>query len=139
MALLVYAAISDLRTMHVHDWVTVALVVVAVGSKLAGWHPVTWPRMLLGGAVPLVFFAIMLWWDRESFGMADVQLLAAIGLLVGFPGVVLVAIATIIAGGIMGAFFLARRRRPFPYVPAIAAGLLVFALVFEYQRFQSLR
>lgn len=139
VGLLIYASVSDLRTREVPDWVSVALVVLAIGAKLLGWHPVSWLNILLGAGIPFAIFAALLWRNPEIFGGADVKLVTGIGAVVGFPAIAFVGIVMILAGGLMGAVLLARRQREFPYVPAIAAGLFVFAVFFEYQRFQSLR
>lgn len=79
--------------------------------------------LLVGGVLLLPF----VW--RGGFGGADALLLATIGAWQGWQFVLWTAWWMALAGGVLALVAAWRGRRVFPYVPAIAAGAALAALV----------
>lgn len=96
LALLVYAAVEDIRTRRIRNWLTLALAGsglmasffagAAVGPSQAGLG------LLVGFAIPFVLFLL------GALGGGDVKLLAGIGAWIGAPGVFKVFIVAAIVG-----------------------------------------
>lgn len=77
-------------------------------------------------AVPVfALFTIWLLWEMGAMGGADAKLLMVITMVIGSPWV-LALIA--MAGGVQGLFGLLTRKRSVPYVVAIFAGTLLYAI-----------
>lgn len=143
-ALMVHAAVVDIRTREVHDWITVALGIIGLGSWLLGWHPSSFLYLILGAAVPAVIGRLIIWQNPEVLAAGDWMLLAGLGAVVGFPSIMFLFVVTIFAGGAMGLVFMALRhlRRSdgyFPYVPAITTATFVFAAIQSWVALQSSR
>jgi prepilin peptidase CpaA len=99
-ALLALACISDVRTRRIPNALTFSAVVAAVvfhlltgGSSAAGWS--------LAGCVlgALLFFPMF---ALRGMGAGDVKLLAAVGAWLGPGQVAMAALATSVAGGVIG-------------------------------------
>lgn len=150
--LLLYAALHDIATRTVPNWVSVFLLVL--GFAL---------RLLQGGLLPallaclMVFVAAAMCWRRGWMGGADVKLVAATALVVppfAVPGlicaislaggvliVVYIGLRAVVGkpspvrpAGLLARMWRAERRRicrleTFPYASAIAAGALFIIFV----------
>lgn len=150
-AVLAVAVWHDARSMRIPNGAVLAA--LAAGLVLAllphglGWaSAVLGVTVALGGLLPLYALRVM--------GAGDVKLLAALGAFTGFPGILHLALYTMLAGGLLAIFwslFLRRgaagRPSPagvgcaaqpriasqrMPYAIAIAIGMAAFA-------FQALR
>ncbi len=118
---LLLAAAYDQRSREIPNWISLVLLIVALGAKLAGWHPVSWTGILVGlGAAFAVSFALF---ALGGLGGGDVKLLTALGAALGGSAFVPFAVATTL----VGVFFAwrAKRRgdREIAYAPAMLAGL----------------
>lgn len=124
-ALAVLAAVLDLKTRTVPDWIPAVVLVWGLIGSILGVLPITFVQALLGLAVAAVLtmplFAI------RAFGGGDVKLACACAACLGPVDTVLMLIATALAGGLLGLVALARKRATLAYVPAIAAGAVVVA------------
>ncbi|MBI4307663.1 MAG: prepilin peptidase [Chloroflexi bacterium] len=99
----------------------------APGALLASWG-----GALLGGAVGFgVLLAIYLA-SRGGMGAGDVKLAGLIGLMTGFPGVLVSLFVGFVAGGLVGATLLLLglrgRKDAIPYGPYLAVGAAVSLL-----------
>ena len=96
---------------------------------------------LLGGAVGFVLMLLPYLLTRgRGMGYGDVKLAAFIGLMSGFPLVVVALLVGIIAGGLVAVFLLLSRmvksrKAAIPYGPFLAAGAMV-ALIWGDKIFQ---
>ena len=98
--LLTLACISDLRTRRIPNVLTFSSAAGALLFHLftGGWPAAAWSLggYLLGAALFFPMFAL------RGMGAGDVKLLAAVGAWLGPGQVALVALATSIAGGVLG-------------------------------------
>jgi leader peptidase (prepilin peptidase)/N-methyltransferase len=90
-----------------------------------------WSFALLGGGIAFAFFLLAYWlggrlFGRGALGQGDVKLAAFVGLISGFPQVLVALIVALFAGGAIGVLLLLARRATFrsaiPYGPFIAVG-----------------
>ena len=82
-----------------------------------------------GGAAGLVIMLIVFLLARGGMGMGDVKMAALIGLITGFPNVLVALFLSIMAGGFVAAGLLIlghkTRRQPIPFGPFLAIGTMV--------------
>lgn len=134
--LLLYAAISDLRSRSVDNWVSIAMAAAApVWWLAAGWsaHAMAWQV----GFAAIVFAVLFGAWMLKVLGGADVKLIAALALWLPAGERLSIFFAIAVAGAVVavtaGVWALTLRRRgpkpiEVPYALAIAAGGAVFLL-----------
>jgi prepilin peptidase CpaA len=120
------AAICDLRTREIPDWIPLAIVGWAALATSIGLHEVTWSGLaagiVLAAAVALPLFYI------GAFGGGDAKLLLAVGAAVGPRALLSVLAWMAVAGGALALVAMARKKREFAYGPAIAFGVVVETL-----------
>ena len=132
---LVTAAITDLRSRHIANWLTGA---VAIGAPLFWWASglSLWPGVALQFGVALAAFAILAGlFAIRAMGGGDVKLLTALALWIEPLLFLQLVFVMAILGGLLtlafGAWHIMRRRKDrlaIPYGVAIsAAGLWVLA------------
>jgi leader peptidase (prepilin peptidase) / N-methyltransferase len=84
---------------------------------------------LLGGVLGLAVMALPFIVYRRGMGMGDVKLGALIGLMTGYPSVLVALLLAMVSGGLVAAVLLvsgARKRTdPIPFGPFLAAGGMV--------------
>jgi prepilin peptidase CpaA len=94
------AAWTDLRSRRIYNWLTypTCLLGLLLVGLLGGWPAL--PGALVGGLTGLLVFGVMggLGW----MGMGDVKLMAAGGVLLGFPMVLRALGYVALAGGLLG-------------------------------------
>lgn len=122
LVLVIAAAIMDLRTREISDWIPASLFLLAIVAKAFDWTESTWIDLLLGCL--LGFVAPCLLYSVGAMGGGDVKVLAAVGALLGPWGMMHAFVWIGLAGGLLAIVSLVRRQREYAYVPAIAAGLL---------------
>ncbi len=153
---LIYASIFivifviDLEHKHILDVVTFpAMALALVFSFFWGGFEEFWPEIgpgitlsaLLGGALGFAFMLLPYVITRGAgMGYGDVKLAALIGLVCGFPLVVVALFVGIIAGGLVAVFLLLSRlvesrKAAIPYGPFLVVGAMV-ALVWGDNIFQ---
>lgn len=106
----------------------------AAGLLLALLHPqLSFVNAVVGGLVGFGIFLLLYLVRPGGLGAGDVKLAGLIGILVGFPGVLVAILVAIILGGVAAAFLLLSRRvgpkGTMAYAPYLSIGAL-FALVY---------
>ncbi|WP_422035449.1 prepilin peptidase [Reyranella sp.] len=140
--LLLAAAWHDLRTLHISNRLSIAIMALfcvwALAGLSAGVYSVTDLALAVGCAVGLFLLGAAAF-AGGLLGGGDVKLLAGVGLFAGPALVVDLLLVTAVVGGVLGAAVLAgvplgpvggqgeatlreRLRGRLPYGPAIAAG-----------------
>lgn len=105
--LLCAAAIIDIRTYRLPNWLTVGGTLLGIAwSLLPGGTDLT--HSLLGAVTGLV--ALIPFYALRIMGAGDVKLMAAVGAFLGVPELFPAMIFTFIAGGLMAVGFAAWRR-----------------------------
>jgi prepilin peptidase CpaA len=150
VALLIGAGAQDLRTMHIANGFSLAIVglfVVWAGGAVAAGQMAPLTLALTVGCAFIVFIVGAAAFAAGALGGGDVKLLAAVSLFAGPARLVDLLAVTAIAGGLLGLAVLAgapigqpavgpstaggplraRLRGGLPYGPAIAAGGLWIA------------
>jgi len=126
-----------------------AMILAFAFSFFWGGFEELWPRIgpgfvlsaLLGGAAGFVLMLLPYLLTRgRGMGYGDVKLAAFIGLMSGFPLVLVALLVGIIAGGLVAVFLLVSRmvksrKAAIPYGPFLAAGAMV-ALIWGDKIFQ---
>ena len=124
LILLLLATWWDLRTREIPNWISIALLVVALSAALLGIANVKLWMVLSGGVLGLVIgFALFRF---AKFGGGDAKLIAALGTLLGPVGLLFMLFWMALAGGVLALISLVRRQGDYAYVPAIAAGYIAY-------------
>lgn len=88
--------------------------------------------VLIGGAVGLVIMLIIALASRGGIGFGDVKMAALVGLLTGFPLVLISLLLSVIAGGLVAAMLLLlklkRRKQAIPFGPFLSLMTMVILL-----------
>lgn len=96
LLLLVWAAVEDLRTRKIRNWLTLSMAVTGIVSSFLPSAVITPSQaglgLLVGFSIPFVLFVL------GALGGGDVKLLAGIGAWIGAPGVFKVFIVAAIVG-----------------------------------------
>ena len=122
LLLLLIATVCDFRTREIPDWISVAIALLAIVASSAGWLGIGFPLIIAGGALGfLVGYSLFRF---AQLGGGDAKLIAALGLLVGPVGLLIVLFGMAIAGGILSLIAIWRKEQDYAYVPAIAAGFI---------------
>ena len=120
--LLAIATRSDLRTREIPDSISLAIGLVAIASSLVGALGLSLTWVLAGGVAGLAIGYSLFHFAR--LGGGDAKLIAALGLLVGPIGLLIVLFGMAIAGGVLSLVAMIRGQRDYAYVPAITAGFV---------------
>jgi len=87
---------------------------------------------LAGGGLGLVAMALPFIISRRGMGLGDVKLGALVGLMTGFPLVIVAILLSWISGGLVGAILLAfkikKRKDPIPFATFLATSAMVTLL-----------
>ncbi len=122
LALLAFATACDLRVREVPDWISVVIAGVAVLSAAVGWLGIGLAWVCVGGIVGLAVGYML--FRYAKLGGGDAKLIAALGLVVGPVGLLIVLFGMAITGGVLSLVAMIRGQRDYAYVPAIAAGFI---------------
>ncbi|MBQ2888403.1 MAG: prepilin peptidase, partial [Firmicutes bacterium] len=127
--LLLVLAVIDWRTYTLPNGLNLAVLVLGVVQLAADFD--NWPTYLLGMCSVSLFF-LLLWWltGGAGIGMGDVKLMAAAGLLLGGPRILL----AMIVGSVLGVIIHSLRMRrgagnKLAFGPYLAAGIWYAALL----------
>ena len=124
-SLLLLIAVIDLEHRLVPNVLVGSGMVMALGFSLISAHlglaTTLWGALMGGGTFMLLSLA-----RRGALGAGDVKLAALIGMMTGYPGVLLALTLGIILGGLAAGLFLLtgvkRRDQYMPYAPYLTAG-----------------
>lgn len=115
------AAVVDLRSREIPDWIPVSLLAWGVFRAAAGWSH-GWVALVMGFAAGTVL-ALGLF-RFAGFGGGDVKLVAALGAASGWPEYLHLLYYTALAGGLMALAAALRGRRDLAYAPAFLVGFV---------------
>jgi prepilin peptidase CpaA len=126
------AALIDLRSRRIPNWLTLAAVLAGLAWHTLRDGPTGLSVALAGAALGLAL--LLPFYMVRGVGAGDVKLLAAIGALVGPQTLVSVAIYGALVGGAISLVLLARSRLQMrgmtaPYGVAIASGVYLSMLL----------
>ena len=120
--LLIVATACDLRTREIPDWISIAIAILAVGTAATGWLGIGLLLVAMGGSLGLAIGYLL--FRFAELGGGDAKLIAALGMLVGPVGLLIVLFGMAIAGGVLSLVAMFRGQRDYAYVPAITAGFM---------------
>lgn len=111
LAIVLAAAIYDVRYRRIPNWLTVTGVVVGIGLNafLNKAVPGILKSSLIGLGVAFVVYFVL--YALRAMGAGDVKLMAAVGAIVGWPNWFGIFIITAILGGIMALIVVVARKR----------------------------
>ncbi|MCR4682226.1 MAG: A24 family peptidase [Clostridiales bacterium] len=129
-AILLWASLSDLKSLNVPDFVIAALLILS----FVGFEPSELPSMILGAIALFVPQCVVskLCKDR-SIGGADIKISSALGFMLGLEKGLFASIAGLSAGIIT--MFVVRKikkesgREPFALVPFLSAGAMLAFMI----------
>lgn len=110
LAVLIAAAIYDIRFRRIPNWLTAGGVLIGLGLNTflyEGWPGLRFGLIGMAAAFGLYFFLYAL----RAMGAGDVKLMAAVGALVGWEDWFGIFVVTAIVGGIMALILMTLRGR----------------------------
>ena len=130
-AFLVAIAVYDVRRHRVPNVAVYPAIAAAIG--LAFVRPEgDWWSFLLAGLAAGAFFLVLGALNPAAMGGGDIKLAALIGLMAGWPGVLVAVFIAFAVGAVAGLTLIALgklgRRDPLPFAPALAMGALTAAV-----------
>ncbi len=131
------AAYTDLRKRIIPNWLTGSMVIYGLGHHISqtGWSGlwVSLGGLALGGG--LILLPMLIPFAKRGIGGGDVKFLAAVGSIIGAPGVFVVFILAAGLGAIQIMIALYRKSAPVnrpvtvPYGVALSLGTLMVTVV----------
>lgn len=129
--LLIIIFVIDLENQLVLDKITYPGMVLALAFSFL-WSRLDVISSLEGGALGLVAMALPFIIYRRGMGMGDVKLGALVGLMSGYPLVVVTLLLSVITGGLVAAILLSfkikKRSDPIPFAPFLATSAMITLL-----------
>ena len=129
--LLIIIFVIDLENQLVLDKVIYPAMALALAFSFF-WPGLGVISALEGGALGLVVIALIVLIYPPGMGWGDVKMAALVGLMTGFPLVIIALLLSVITGGLVGAILLAfkikRRKDPIPFAPFLATSAMVTLL-----------
>lgn len=116
-ALLLLAALEDLRTRRIPNWLVLAVGVVWLPWSLAGPASGEWPAAFLLALGSLLAGALL--FARGILGGGDVKLITAVILWAGLPHLALFTFVMSLTGGLLAMMSLAWQRYGWMVVPLL--------------------
>ncbi|WP_343209828.1 prepilin peptidase [Anaerolentibacter hominis] len=99
-SVLVLISAEDVRTFEIPESLNICLGILGLIAVIIGWP--NWGSYLLGAVSVSGFFLLLLLFSKgKAMGGGDVKLMAAAGLLLGFPNVLFAAVAGCIIGSVV--------------------------------------
>ncbi len=126
LLLLAVATIYDLRSRTIPDWIAIAMLVWSILATTVGFAGTSWPGMTIGLSLGFGLGAALFW--LGALGGGDAKLIAALGAALGPVPLLGVLFWMAIVGGLLALVAKWRGRQDLAYVPAIAAGLLIYSI-----------
>ena len=130
---LIVLSFIDIDYMLVPDIINIFITILALAAMFFGYKPLSEHLLgLLIVSIPMLFIAYL----TKGFGLGDIFLYAAAGLLLGYKLAVLSFVIACICASIVGLYFIiikgVSRKTEIPFVPFISFGLFASALYSEY-------
>ena len=127
-SLLLVLAVVDWRTFEIPNGLNLAIFLLGVVQLAADFE--NWPLYIIGGcSVSLLFLLLWFLTGGKGLGMGDVKLMAAAGLLLGWPRILLAMILGSLSGAVIHSLRMRRGAgRRLAFGPYLAAGIWVSAL-----------
>jgi len=108
-AILLLLTVTDLEHRLIQNVVILpSLLLAFIGGFYSPYF--SWKQAVLGGAIGFVVFYVLALLARGGLGSGDVTLAAFLGLITGFPNIILVVVYGMLLGGIISAALLITRR-----------------------------
>ena len=126
--LLLVLAVVDWRTFEIPNGLNLAIFLLGLVQLAADLE--NWPLYVIGGcSVSLLFLLLWFLTGGKGLGMGDVKLMAAAGLLLGWPRILLAMILGSLSGAVIHSLRMRRGAgRRLAFGPYLAAGIWVSAL-----------
>ena len=130
-SLLLVLAVIDWRTFEIPNGLNLAIALLGAVQLAADFE--NWPLYVIGGcSVSLLFLLLWFLTGGKGLGMGDVKLMAAAGLLLGWPRILLAMLLGSLAGTVI---HIARMKhgagRKLAFGPYLALGIGISVLVGE--------
>jgi prepilin signal peptidase PulO-like enzyme (type II secretory pathway) len=130
-AFLIAIAAYDARHQRIPNVAVYPAIVAAVGLAFVRPDGPWWSFIAAGAAAIAVFVGLALA-SRGGMGMGDAKLAAFIGLMAGWPAVLVAGFVAFAVGAVVGVLLVVvgrlGRREPVPFAPALAVGALTAAV-----------
>ena len=123
--------VIDLEHQLVLDVIVYPGMVLALAASFF-WPDISPLRAFLGLAIGLVFISAPYLIYRKGMGLGDVKLGALIGLMAGFPLVLVALFLAAVSGGVVAIglllFRIKGRKEAIPFAPFLTAGAMIALL-----------
>ncbi len=130
-AFLIGISVYDVRRHRIPNVAVYPAVLLAIGVAFVRPDGAWW-TFLLCGAGAAAFFIVLGTVSGGAMGMGDAKLAALIGLVAGWPAVLVALFVAFALGAVTGAVLMALgrlgRRDPLPFAPALAVGAATAAV-----------
>jgi prepilin signal peptidase PulO-like enzyme (type II secretory pathway) len=130
-AFLIAIAAYDARHQRIPNVAVYPAIVAAVGLAFVRPDGPWWSFIAAGAAAIAVFVGLALA-SRGGMGMGDAKLATFIGLMAGWPAVLVAGFVAFAVGAVVGVLLVLvgrlGRREPVPFAPALAVGALTAAV-----------
>ena len=126
LLLLTVAAVIDMATREIPDWIPLTVVAMVLVFAVLDLADLQWWLIISGMALGLGLGWMMFYWAH--FGGGDAKLVIAIGAVLGPLGLIIAVFWMALAGGVLALIAKARGQRELAYGPAIAAGYLGYLI-----------
>ena len=130
-ALLIGISIYDVRRHRIPNVVVYPAILAAIGVAFVRPDGPWW-SFVLSGLGAAAFFIVLGTVSAGAMGMGDAKLAALIGLVAGWPTVLVALFVAFALGALCGVLLMAAgrlgRRDPLPFAPALAVGAATAAL-----------
>ncbi|MEL6105433.1 MAG: A24 family peptidase [Planctomycetota bacterium] len=124
--LLTVAAVIDLATREIPDWIPVLVVILVLFFAVLDIANLRWWMIVSGTVLGFGLGWLMFHWAH--FGGGDAKLIVAVGAVLGPLGLVIAMVWMALAGGLLGLIAMARGQKELAYGPAIALGYLGYLI-----------
>lgn len=119
-AILVLLTVTDMEHRLIQNVVILPAILIALFGSVVSPN-INWQLAFFGGAIGFIIFYLLALLARGGLGSGDVTLSAFLGLIIGFPHIIISLILGMFLGGIVSALLLITRRVTFktfiPYGP----------------------
>jgi leader peptidase (prepilin peptidase)/N-methyltransferase len=133
--LLLVIAVVDLEHQLILNWLVYPAAPIATALSLWASRPGLVPDIehaAIGLGIGLILFLLIVILSRGGMGLGDVKMAALMGIILGYPNVLVAIFLAIMAGGIIAVAFLATRKKgrkqAIPFGPFLALGTMLSLL-----------